>query len=152
MIVSKRSAAQLSASLLLLLLLAACGRQSAFCEAAENSERTLLSFGLERTDAAFSQYAEVTAELSELAPDDVIADWRRLDEVTTNVVAQHRMVGVALEDLSDQAVADSLSPAVLGELNSAYEQFNGTRSERERIVTHLENECGLELDQVGEGS
>lgn len=128
------------------MLLTACLGDSQFCATVKRHEETLNSFGTDRSDAAFSRYAEATAEISSVAPASVAAAWDRLDTVTRQVVEAHGEAGVRLEDMGDEEFVRSLDPSVLERLNGTYEQFNDTASTRETIVVELADECGVELE------
>ena len=126
-------------------LLAGCAGQSEYCQAVEENASTLESLGKDRSDAAYTQYAETFETVAADAPESVKAQWTELAEATRGVLAAQSDVGLALEDMGDDAKVAELSSDQLASLNEAYETFNATTDQRTAVVKNVKQECDITL-------
>ncbi|CAN5419396.1 hypothetical protein BH09ACT10_BH09ACT10_09690 [soil metagenome] len=141
----RRMALALTGALLSSTFLVGCGGSSAYCDTVEASQKTLDSFGQNRTDKAFTGYATTLEKIAADAPADIKADWTKLADVTRAVLTAHKAVGLSLEDMADTKKVDAIDPADLPKLNDAYQKFNNTTKQREEIVKNVKTECDITL-------
>lgn len=125
--------------------LAGCGG-SAYCDAVEADQETLNSFGEERTNAAYANYASVLNDIAAGSPDEIKDDWTTLAEVTENVIETHDSVGLALEEIEDTEELAQVGEEDLAQLNEAYVSFNDTADERAEVVNNVKQECQITLE------
>ena len=140
-----RFAAGVAVMALALATLAGCGK-SPYCQAVEDHQVALNSLGEERTSAAFVRYERAFRAVAGVAPDDIRKDWATLDDVIKGVLAAHRNAGITLEEMtSTSKKLASLPEDKLKALNTAYEAFNNTQTERDAVVKNVKDECQITL-------
>lgn len=125
--------------------LSGCGGGSAYCDAIDKDKATLNTFGEKRTNADYDKYAKVFARIGKLAPKSAAKDWTKISDVTKDVIAAQKQVGLKLEEMTDTAKVKKLSQAELKKLNAAYEAFNGTSAQRNAVVKNAKQECKITL-------
>jgi len=141
-----RTAAVAGTVALALSVLAGCGgEKSPYCEAVEADQKTLDSFGADKSDAGFGTYAKALAEIAELAPASSKKAWTALSGATQGVVDAHAAVGFKLEDMDDQKKREGLSAGDVESLNAAYKAFNGTTDQRKAVVADVKKTCDITL-------
>lgn len=123
-----------------------CSGGGPYCDAVDEAKEPLTTFG-ERTDASYATYAEVTAAIAEVAPADAAKDWKAIARATKKVVVAHRKADFALEDMKDEVKVNALSQADIDRITAAHEAFNDTKSQRENVVRHVDDECGIDLSK-----
>ncbi|GAA2073744.1 hypothetical protein IDH50_13210 [Aeromicrobium tamlense] len=126
--------------------LAGCSGGGPYCDAVDAGREPLATFG-EQSDAAFSTYADVTTKISRVAPADVKKEWKSIAVSTKKVVIAHRTSGLALEDMKDEVKVNALSKQDIDQITAAHEAFNDTKAEREDVVEHVHDECGIDLSK-----
>ena len=141
----QRTAATVVTVVLAMTTLAACGGQSAYCEAVEKNTKTLNAFGKTRTTEAYTGYAKTFRTVAKSAPTAVEDDWTALAKATDGVLAAQEEVGLGLEDMTDTAKVKELDSDELATLNKAYEAFNGTTDQRTAVVKNVKQECKITL-------
>lgn len=125
---------------------ASCGGEpSPYCQEVEQDRATLDSFGAERSDTAFADYAAVLTSISKVAPAPIDEQWASLKRATEGVVTAHQDVGFALEDMGDEAARAALSADDITVLNKAYERFNSTTAQRKAVVADVLSACDIQL-------
>jgi len=128
--------------------LAGCfGGGDPYCESVEKHEKTLNSFGAERTDEAYASYAKVAHAIAEKAPEDIAEDWNAIVDGTEAVIAAQDAAGVPLEDMSDTDVVAELPAEQREALNEAYQTFNDTVEQRKSVVADIDERCGISLSE-----
>lgn len=141
----RRSALFLSA-VLGLGVLTGCSGGGPYCDAIDRNRDTLTSFGA-LTDEAYGTYADVTTEIAEVAPDAVAKEWKAIAKATRRVVKAHDKAGIRLEDMDVEEKANALSQTDIDRLTEVYEAFADTRSQRQEVVEHAHDECGIDLSE-----
>jgi hypothetical protein len=141
----KRSAALLVGTIVTATTLSGCGGGNAYCDAVKKDRTTLNTFGQKRTDAAYAKYAKAFDEVGKVAPTSIRKDWTKLADVTKGVLAAQKSVGLALEDMTDTTKVKKLTSAQLKGLNTAYEAFNATQTQRNAVVKNVKQECKIKL-------
>jgi hypothetical protein len=68
-----------------------------------------------------------------------------LADVTKGVIAAQKAVGLTLEEMTDTAKVKKLSTAQLKQLNTAYQAFNATTTQRNAVVKNVKQECKITL-------
>ncbi|MGJ9412172.1 hypothetical protein ACHAAC_05625 [Aeromicrobium sp. CF4.19] len=126
-------------------VLAGCGGPSPYCVTVEEQTATLEDFGKDRTNAAYTTYADALDALAEDAPESVASAWAELSEVTRGVLAAQEEVGLALEEMGDDDKVAELSTEQLADLNASYEAFNATEDQRDAVVKNVKQECDITL-------
>lgn len=140
-----RFAAGVAVMALALATLAGCGK-SPYCQAVEDHQVALNSLGEERTNAAFVRYERAFRAVADVAPDDIRKDWATLDDVINGVLTAHRNAGITLEEMTSTSKKLALLPEdKLKALNTAYEAFNNTQTERDAVVKNVKDECQITL-------
>lgn len=128
--------------------LAGCfGGGSPYCDAVEKNEKTLNSFGAERTDEAYASYAKAASTIADEAPKEIAADWKAIADGTQAVIAAQEASGVPLEDMDDSAVVAELPADQREALNAAYQTFNDTVEQRKSVVADIDDRCGITLQE-----
>lgn len=127
-------------------LLAGCSGGGPYCDAVDRDKDALTSFG-QRTDEAYATYADVTAEIAEVAPDGIKKQWNVISKATNKVVAAHRKANIRLQDMKSEEKLNALSQADIDRINAAHEAFNDTKSQREDVVRNVDDECGIDLSK-----
>ncbi len=140
-----RTAAAVAVTALALSVLGSCGGQSPYCAEVEQNTPVLDTFLAKRTDAAFAGYARAATAISKVAPSSSDRQWSALAAATREVVAAHRDVGLAVQDLKDKDARAALSTADVTKLNGAYDTFNATRDERKAVVADVKKTCDIPL-------
>jgi len=141
----KRPAAIAATMALAAVSLAGCGGGNAYCDAVQADQDTLNAFGKTRTNEAYADYVTTFETIAKVAPESVSGDWKKLAEVTQDVLTTQDEAGVALEDMTDTEKVAGLTQAQLADLNEAYEAFNGTTDQREAVVANVSSECDIKL-------
>ncbi|MEV7396548.1 hypothetical protein [Aeromicrobium sp. NPDC092404] len=142
----KRTATVLVTTIVGITTLSACGGGGdPYCDAVDKNKSTLNSFGEQRTDAAYANYAKVLSSIGKDAPASIKKDWTKLSSVTTGVLDAQKKTGLKLEEMADTAKVKKLSDAQLKELNAAYKTFNETADERNAVVKNVKQECKINL-------
>ena len=141
----RRIAAATTTVVLSLTVLAACAGGSEYCDSVDKNQKTLNTFGEQRTNKAYSSYAKVFTSISGQAPKEVRADWTKLASVTKGVTSAHDSVGLKLEEMSDTKKLATVESADLTKLNNAYKAFNDTAKERAAVVKNVKQECKITL-------
>lgn len=126
-------------------LVSACAGEDPYCTAVKDQESTLNSLGEKRTTAAYKTYARAFRSVAKVSPAAVKKDWTELAEVTASVLNAQDKVGIALEDMADEAKIKKLSTEQLKTLNDAYEAFNKTTPQRRAVVKNVDEECDIKL-------
>lgn len=126
-------------------LVGACGAEDPYCVEVEAAQPTLDEFGSERSDEAFATYAAVLTSISELAPTPVDEQWASLARATQGVITTHEDIGFALEDMDDEDERAALSEGDIDVLNKAYDRFNNTTGQREKVVADVKQTCDIQL-------
>lgn len=127
--------------------LAGCFGSDPYCSAVEENEDVLNSFGAERTDAAYAEYASAARQIAEAAPERIQPDWVTIADVTDGVIAAQEEAGVPLEKMGDSATVAALSQEQRDALNEAYQAFNDTVEQRKAVVADIDDQCGVTLEQ-----
>ncbi|GAA3526957.1 hypothetical protein AFL01nite_04260 [Aeromicrobium flavum] len=125
---------------------AGCSGGGPYCDAVDDAKEPLTSFG-RQTDAAYAEYAQVTADIAEVAPESVRKDWRTIAKATKKVVIVHRKAGFRLQDMKDEVKVNALSQQDIDRITAAHEAFNDTRTQRLAVVEHVDDECGIDLSE-----
>jgi len=141
----RTAAVAMTASLTLAVLAGCSGEKSPYCAAVEADQKTLDSFGADRSDAGFSTYAKTLTEIAALAPASSKKAWAALSDATQGVVDAHAAVGFKLEDMDDQKKREGLSAGDVDSLNAAYKAFNGTSDQRKAVVADVKKTCDITL-------
>jgi hypothetical protein len=141
----KRTAAVLATTIVAITTLSGCGGGDPYCDAVDKNKNTLNTFGQKRTNAAYTTYAKVFADVGKQAPAAIKKDWTTLSTVTTGILDAQKKAGVKLEDMTDTAKVKKLDPAQLKELNAAYQTFNETTQQRNAVVKNVKQECKINL-------
>ena len=136
-----------AAAVLAATTLAGCFGSDPYCDAVEKHEETLNTFGAERTDAAYAEYAASAQEIAKAAPEDITADWETIAEVTNGVIAAQEAAGVPLDDMGDTDTVAQLSQEQRDALNASYQAFNDTVEQRKAVVADIDDRCGVTLEQ-----
>ncbi|MBM9464917.1 hypothetical protein JL108_15810 [Aeromicrobium sp. YIM 150415] len=127
--------------------LSGCFGSDPYCDAVKEHEETLNSFGAERTDAAYADYATAAKEIAEAAPESIAPDWETIAEVTDGVIAAQSEAGVPLENMGDSDTVAQLSQEQRDALNASYQAFNDTVEQRRAVVADIDDQCGVTLEQ-----
>jgi hypothetical protein len=141
----KRSAALLVGTIVTATTLSGCGGGNAYCDAVDHGKATLNTFGQKRTDAAYANYAKVFSGVAKVAPTTIRKDWTTLADVTKGVIAAQKGVGLSLEDMTNTAKVKKLTSDQLKKLNTAYNAFNATQTQRNAVVKNVKQECKITL-------
>lgn len=147
MVVRKRWASAVGAAALASVMLTGCMGGSPYCDAVSEHETTLNSFGAERSDEAYAQYAKAAQEIAASAPERIKPDWTTIAEVTEGVITAQESTGVSLEQMGDSATVAQLSQQQREELNKAYQAFNDTVEQRKAVVADIDEHCDVTLEQ-----
>jgi hypothetical protein len=123
-----------------------CSAGGPYCDAVDEAKEPLISFG-RQTDAAYAEYARVTADIAEVAPESVQKDWRAVAKATKRVVNAHRRADFRLQDMKDEVKVNALSQEDIDRITAAHEAFNDTRTQRFTVVEHVDDECGIDLSE-----
>lgn len=126
-------------------LIAGCGGGDPYCDAVKKDEKTLNTFGQERTNEAYTEYSTVFRSIGKLAPGEVSQDWAALADATDGVLEAQSEVGLDLKDMKKAAKVKKLDEAQLATLNTAYEAFNSTSAQRTAVVTNVKQVCKITL-------
>ncbi len=140
-----RFAALLVGTMIATTTLSGCGGGNAYCDAVDKGKATLNTFGQTRTDAAYANYAKVFDGVAKVAPTSIRKDWSALAGVTKGVISAQKGVGLSLEDMANTAKVKKLSTAQLKSLNTAYQAFNATTTQRNAVVKNVKQECKITL-------
>ena len=140
-----RSVALMVVTIVAATTLSGCGGGNAYCDAVDKGKATLNTFGQKRTDAAYAKYATVFDGVTKVAPTSIRKDWTTLADVTKGVIAAQKGVGLSLEDMTDTTKVKKLSTAQLKTLNTAYQAFNATTTQRNAVVKNVKQECKITL-------
>lgn len=141
----KRTAAAMVVAIVATMGLTGCGGDSPYCETVKKQQDSLNTFGKTKSDAAYTRYAKVFADVAKVAPTSVKKDWSALSKATTDILDAQDDVGVKLEDMDDAAKVKKLDAAQLKKLNQAYEAFNRTTKQRAAVVKNVLQECDIKL-------
>src|SRR4051812_24296265 len=102
--------------------LTGCGT-SPYCQAVEDHQVSLNSLGEQRTNAAFTKYAQAFRAVANVAPDDIRKDWTKLADVTSSVLTAQQNAGIRMEEMLDEKKLTAIPADKLKALNNAYETF-----------------------------
>ena len=125
------------AALVALTLLTACAGEDPYCTAVKDQKSTLNSLGEKRTNAAYRSYARAFRSVAKVSPPAVKKDWTELAEVTASVLNAQDKVGIALEDMADEAKIKKLSTEQLKTLNDQRKAGTLSQPEYEAKVAAL---------------
>ena len=140
-----KTAAAATTVMLGALVLGGCGADDPYCVAVETHQKTLDSFGAERSDDAYASYAKALASISKVAPAPVDEESTDLTRATKGVVSAQKDVGFALQDMADEDKRTALSAGDIDVLNKAYKRFNNTTPQRKAIVADVKKTCDIQL-------
>lgn len=124
--------------------LSGCSGGGPYCDAVDEAQDSLRSFGTS-TSAAYEQYAKDTAAIARVAPEATAKQWTQIAEATQGVVDAQRAAGIKLEDMKKTDEVDALSRDDIEKLNRAYEAFNATQDQRKAVVKDVQDTCGIDL-------
>lgn len=142
----KKTVAVLVTTIVASMTLAGCGGgDGPYCEAVQKNKSSLDSFGQERTNAAYTKYADVLASIAKTAPAKVKKDWTTLSKATTDIVTAQKTAGIALEKMTDEKALAAISAGKRDQLNVAYKAFNATTKQRDSVVKNVLQECDIKL-------
>lgn len=142
----KKSVAVLVTTIVATTTLGACGGgDDPYCDAVQKNKSSLDSFGQKRTNAAYTRYAKVLADVAKTAPTKVKKDWTALSKATTDIVAAQETAGIALEKMTDEKALAAVSADKREQLNKAYKAFNATTTQRDAVVKNVLQECDIKL-------
>ncbi|WP_153303057.1 hypothetical protein [Aeromicrobium choanae] len=126
--------------------LTGCSGGGPYCDAVDDGRESLATFG-QQNDAAFATYADVTTKVAHEAPEDIAQEWTDIAKATKKVVIAHRKADFALEDMKSEEKVNALSQQDIDRITAAHEAFNDTKAQREDVVEHVHDECGIDLSK-----
>jgi len=126
--------------------LTGCSGGGPYCDAVDDGRDALTTFG-QQSDAAFATYADVTTQVAHAAPDDIAEEWTDIAKATKKVVIAHRKADFALEDMKVEEKVNALSQQDIDQITAAHEAFNDTKTQREDVVEHVNDACGIDLSK-----
>ena|GEM_PF-5469989 len=126
--------------------LTACSGGGAYCDAINENADVFAKFD-KRTQANFEANAAAAASVAKVAPAAIAPQWNSISKATTDVVSALDKSGIKLEELKLEEQANALSQADIDRLDKAFGAFNDTQADREKVVAHAQEECGIDLSK-----
>ena len=126
--------------------LTGCSGGGPYCDAIDENADVFAKFN-KLTQANFEANAAAAAEVAKVAPAEISPQWTSISTATADVLSALEKSQIKLEDMKSEEQTNALSQADIDRLDKAFGEFNDTREDREDVVAHAQDECGIDLSK-----